>query len=178
MLAFWTAHDIQVFTPGNYSFDVTLGGGAAETGTLSATVGPTQLGMHMLFDWGPNANIDVFVVAEQNGIYGSGKITGFSATGSDFSCFTVANSNCLWADGPYGTDGQPTADYVWGLVTVDGNGDGIPGIPMPAGGPFEFFNAGFNANLNFTPVPVPAAVWLFGSGLMGLVGVARRRKQG
>lgn len=27
-----------------------------------------------------------------------------------------------------------------------------------------------------SPVPVPAAVWLFGSGLMGLVGVARRRK--
>jgi hypothetical protein len=27
-----------------------------------------------------------------------------------------------------------------------------------------------------TPVPLPAAVWLFGSGLMGLVGVSRRRK--
>ena len=26
-----------------------------------------------------------------------------------------------------------------------------------------------------TAVPVPAAVWLFGSGLLGLVGVARRR---
>ena len=26
-----------------------------------------------------------------------------------------------------------------------------------------------------SPVPVPAAVWLFGSGLMGLVGVMRRR---
>ena len=25
-------------------------------------------------------------------------------------------------------------------------------------------------------VPVPAAVWLFGSGLLGLAGVARRRK--
>ena len=28
-----------------------------------------------------------------------------------------------------------------------------------------------------TVVPVPAAVWLFGSGLMGLVGLARRRQQ-
>ena len=27
-----------------------------------------------------------------------------------------------------------------------------------------------------SPVPVPAAVWLFGSGLLGLVGVARRMK--
>jgi len=29
---------------------------------------------------------------------------------------------------------------------------------------------------NVSAVPVPAAVWLFGSGLMGVIGVARRRK--
>lgn len=28
----------------------------------------------------------------------------------------------------------------------------------------------------FSPVPVPAAVWLFGSGLLGMVGVARRKQ--
>jgi len=30
-------------------------------------------------------------------------------------------------------------------------------------------------SLGVTAVPVPAAVWLFGSGLLGLVGVARRK---
>lgn len=29
----------------------------------------------------------------------------------------------------------------------------------------------------YTAVPVPAAVWLFGSGLLGLVGIARRKKK-
>lgn len=39
-------------------------------------------------------------------------------------------------------------------------------------------NVSFNANkwsLNVTSVPVPAAAWLLGSGLLGLIGVARRR---
>ena len=29
---------------------------------------------------------------------------------------------------------------------------------------------------NITAVPVPAAFWLFGSGLLGLIGIARRKK--
>ena len=37
--------------------------------------------------------------------------------------------------------------------------------------------AGFiDVTYNYTVVPVPAAVWLFGSGLLGLVGIARRKK--
>jgi hypothetical protein len=40
--------------------------------------------------------------------------------------------------------------------------------------------AGFFDDISATqevnPVPIPAAVWLFGSGLIGLIGIARRRK--
>ena len=31
-------------------------------------------------------------------------------------------------------------------------------------------------NVRLNPVPVPAALWLFGSGLLGLIGIARRRQ--
>lgn len=182
----WTAHDIQAFTPGTYSFDVTLGGGAAETGTLTATVGAGQLGIHMLFDWGSAANIDVFVVASGNAVFGAGigRSTALALTtggynGCDGKGYTSQNiTNCLFDGKAFGSDGKPLGDQLWLLASQDGNGDGISGIPMPAGGPFAGFNANFNANLIPTPkaVPVPAAVWLFGSGLLGLVGVARRRK--
>jgi hypothetical protein len=30
--------------------------------------------------------------------------------------------------------------------------------------------------IEISQVPLPAAVWLFGSGLLGLVGIARRKK--
>lgn len=63
-------------------------------------------------------------------------------------------------------------DVAGGVYTsTDVDGDGILGLGM-VDGAFP----GFNANFNVATVPVPAAVWLFGSGLVGLAGVARRRK--
>lgn len=75
---------------------------------------------------------------------------------------------------------------VWDVCTVCGsytstdgpagnpaNPDGVTGYGM-LDGAFPSFNANFDF---VAPVPVPAAVWLFGSGLVGLVGVARRRRK-
>jgi len=173
----WTAHDIQVFVPGSYSFDTTLGGGNKESGMLNVTVPTGELGMHMLFDWNGNLNIDVFVVAAPSSVFGSG--VGTKIVGSP--C-TATTKNCLWTGkGWVGglSSNAPTGGQKWMLSSVDGNGDTINGIPMASGGPFGGFNANFNANLTPTPkpIPVPAAVWLFGSGLLGLVGIARRKKK-
>lgn len=50
------------------------------------------------------------------------------------------------------------------------------------GGPFNFdigsvvINGGINLTMKPAAVPLPAAVWLFGSGLIGLIGFAKRKK--
>ena len=63
------------------------------------------------------------------------------------------------------TDGVSGDVYT----STDWDGDGILGGKMIDGA-----FAGFSANFNME-TPIPAAVWLFGTGLLGLVGVARRK---
>lgn len=49
---------------------------------------------------------------------------------------------------------------------------------IPSGDPSGFGGMLYNLHLEGTisAVPVPAAIWLFGSGLLGLIGFARRKK--
>jgi hypothetical protein len=94
---------------------------------------------------------------------------------------------------------QPTATpWVWTGTASDGTGD----IDQELGG-IDFFHVtvgsfertdsqwitsgslrqslewrvyGLSEEITISSVPVPAAVWLFGSGLLGLVGIARSKK--
>jgi hypothetical protein len=58
-------------------------------------------------------------------------------------------------------------DNMWDQLVF--NVDGVKRIELNLGG------SGAIDNITFTVVPVPAAVWLFGSGLIGLIALARRR---
>ena len=60
------------------------------------------------------------------------------------------------------TGGAGVFTAAWSSLIVRGSFDGNIGNWTMEG--------------TYSTVPVPAAVWLFGSGLLGLVGIARRRK--
>ena len=90
---------------------------------------------------------------------------------SDGTTITLTGDNNFvlgmdWGFGYFPDDGNPipTSSPDTYLVTFDGFN--MPERPI----------TGSTLAVDVKVVPVPAAVWLFGSGLIGLVGVARRKR--
>jgi len=168
----WTAHHMNIFGAGTYTFDTSCtaataacvpGGTASKKYTL--TVGAGQVGAHLLFNWSTSTNIDVVLLWDMN--------KSWAGTGTT---------------SPFQDGGGNTMNTVWDFVSID-----TPASTIAAGaladetndysgtkmidGPFIGQSANFNVNLvQPSAVPVPAAAWLLGSGLLGLVGVARRKQ--
>jgi len=66
----------------------------------------------------------------------------------------------------------PTGDIETSFVADFYNTGGFTSIATPDGVTWTSESGVFLS----TVVPVPAAVWLFGSGFIGLIGIARRKK--
>jgi hypothetical protein len=120
-------------------------------------------------------------------------VTGSTTAGLDLSGWSVAWNtvadipmgggawlplNCSTIAGCSGTYTDGNAHFTWdgldgGAYTLSYTGT------VPIGDPSGFGGVGYvlylEGNVTVGAVPVPAAVWLFGSGLLGLVGVARRK---
>jgi hypothetical protein len=203
----WTAHHIRLFGEGTWTFDTTCTVAQIEAGVsvcnnplqlaqterfLTMTVGPGQIGAHMLFNWKDSANIDVVNVWNQNAVWSDDPDDGRAAT------------NDLWAGdtwgGPAGLGLNPNT--TWQFVSTDPDGDNINGVKM-VDGPFIGFNANFNLGAadsclpgELTPIEVgdidsasgcsisrnPAAVsvlnkadWLLVGGFLAWLGAVRKR---
>jgi hypothetical protein len=112
----------------------------------------------------------------------TGTSTGDIVDFLDFASFSSPITNFLTIEGfqldlsTLTIDGQSSLFlFLSGTGTLSGSGFD----PTPASWSLSTqANSGNPTTYSMTiaAVPVPAAVWLFGSGLIGLVGVARRRR--
>lgn len=149
-------------------------------GVVQGTGTPTHYGDPLATDWNRiTAPYSWYGATAQE--YTTSPITGSTETGLDFSGFnwpwngvedidfgtgawgagyTNGIANFVW-DGVYGHG--YTLDYH--LTVANGDPSGFGGVK---------FAYHFEGTVN--AVPVPAAAWLFGSGLIGLAGIAQRRK--
>jgi hypothetical protein len=94
---------------------------------------------------------------------GIGDHLGYLAEGNSFTVADSGSFTMSIARLPNGIDTNVNSDdfnsacITPGSANIGGSGD---------------------CSVSVSPVPVPAAIWLFGSGLIGLTGVSRRRKEG
>lgn len=143
-----------------FGHDSTVGALYAATSFASSAINPNSLGLTFQFE----ASI---------GMQGQGGFAGDTIAKADFRSF----SSNLNADGngnfggtwPVGMQGG--VDTILNIMQGDVNTNTftqVGRVLLTAGGLLTVGNPGP------TPVPLPAGVVLFGSGLIGLIGIARR----
>ncbi|BAV33875.1 hypothetical protein SCL_1570 [Sulfuricaulis limicola] len=143
-------------------------------------------------EWSPNAyNLTVGESVTATGTFtadlgtiGSETGTVSFATGTGNTMSINLNGTFVYAtdDNGYGSGLGPSLTFTAGsLYDFDFQKTGSPSFNSS----FLFFDdydqlLGQWTSMSLTvapaPIPVPAAAWLFGSGLLGLAGIARRRK--
>jgi hypothetical protein len=151
----------------------------------------TLIMVSMDIDWGTSTTIPVHLVGDAAGFLGSGPysigqvIAGVGASSSTmgdygaFAPYLQDLSSIPFAMTTYDVNQDANGNMVNGGFPL--GDDGLSGNPMVTP-PFPAHRANFDittmtiTNITTSEIPVPAAAWLLGSGLVGLVGVARRRK--
>ena len=171
---------------GTYSFD----GGVAPTQSYPAAVWSIEWSVNS--DWSGNSGRALNALTYKLGV---------DSDPSAGDTWTVSDPiNVSYADNAIGTNStgngggtvaSGSAAYV-ALIGSDNVAQNswraqwlLPNLDPNVGGRYDFYLAAFNGTTQLArtdisvlvaPVPVPATVWLFGPGLLGLVGIARRKK--
>ena len=130
---------------------------------------------------GENPQIDApWLFFSNTGMHGSTSQVTLTADGSNGGTLDMSGWYVHWNGVQIDMSGGATATMSCSTANCDGGTyTASYAAIVPDDGTTNFGNVAYTLNLEgtITPsaIPVPAAVWLFGSGLLGLVGVARRK---
>jgi hypothetical protein len=170
---------------GDMTMDIITMGGSANMSSTTPFFGSNWTAHDIKF----SSHIDLFgempVVAHGSMLFDWG--SGVKDLEIDFAM----NMDFVWGDLWGG-------DINFDITSIDTDGDGIPGIAM-TDGPFAGFTPAFTGLAHFSdldlfddvidnpnifheriepnPVPVPAAFWLFGSGIFSVFSLAFRKQK-
>lgn len=173
--------DFYLGTPATFH-DITMERNKIDTNLINGTI---------LVDWGVNFDMKLFVQWDATGLFNAidyGLQAGNVLSGStlyhdnDASGTFTAGDTYLTDVGsvatPYSDTLQLLPADMQGATPMAGTAASIGFIDGPFPGIQGMLDIGSGNSLHVTSVsavPVPAAVWLFGSGLLGLIAVARRK---
>lgn len=137
-------------------------GNTGDAGVSNSTTDPTAAAYAGRTTWGPNFGVPGFGAVNA--------ITGFY-TGTIAASTVYAPQAGVGAFFSYVNSGG--SGTTQSTKSVFGNSLGNASWILQSNGTLTYHVAEATS-----VVPIPAAAWLFGSGLLGLVGIARRRKNG
>jgi len=160
---------VPVIFGGNGAFDDGVFNGSASA--IATDSQATYVGM----DTFQYIGIDLFTYFSPSGKDGeTASLSGLSGPNIDLNTMT-ADMTSMFAN--WNSNGDYVGEYNIGgiasITNLDEYNYELVWGSIQTSGPYQGLTV--NMTMQVSPVPLPAAVWLFGSGLIGLTGFARRK---
>lgn len=175
-------------TTGQIAFIGTIGGWSVVTsiGTSQPVLGPVPPEMNLTLASATSSGAGTLTIAITETYFTGGSLPGFLFEANGFLPSGGSTSFLLYVDEDNAAFGTGTLLSDSGNISVGGSfAFADSGGPFVLDDPFSMTivmeitadgaASGFQNNITATLAPIPGAVWLFGSALLGLFAAGRRR---